>query len=85
MLVRLGWSRTSTTYTFINAAPGYEEGPGSQQVVSSYAWNWGPKELAYGYVRAASTSVDSPEAGIFFKNLSSVWGCPGAAAGVVVA
>jgi hypothetical protein len=26
---------------------------------SSYAWNWGPQELAYGYVSAVGTTVDS--------------------------
>ncbi len=44
--------------------------PRQWQVFSSYAWNWGP--------RAASTSVDSPEAGILFTKDSSRRGGGGA-------
>ncbi len=70
--IRPSWAEPDINhlYTHNNAEPGEEEGPGSRQVISSHAWNWGPQELAYGYVWAASTSVDSPEAGISLKSLS---------------
>jgi hypothetical protein len=38
--------------------PEYEEDPGCRYFSSSYAWNWGPQELAYDYVPAASTPVN---------------------------
>ncbi len=38
--------------------PEYEEDPGCRYFSSSYAWNWGPQELAYDYVPAASMPVN---------------------------
>ncbi len=72
-----GRSQTSTTYTFINAVPGYEE---ARQPASLFklCLELGAQELAYGHARAASTSVDSPEAGILFTKGSSRCGDGGA-------
>ncbi len=54
-------SYTLNTFTW-NALPGYGEGPGHRRFHPSYAWNWGPHELAYGYVPVASTPVESLQA-----------------------
>ncbi len=39
----------------VNKVPGYRRGPGRP---TFQAWNWGPQELAYGFVTAESTAVE---------------------------
>jgi hypothetical protein len=47
----------------LGVAPGYGESPGRLHSRPSYAWNWGPQELTYSYVPAASMQDESSRHG----------------------
>jgi hypothetical protein len=46
------------TFTF-NVTLGYGRGSGRSHFNLSKTWNWGPQEMAYYYIPAASTLVKS--------------------------
>ncbi len=52
------WAELYIYHIYMKHAPGYGESPGHQHFSSSYAWNWGPQELAYGYVPGANMQVN---------------------------